>query len=249
MKFLSPMLVAAFFMIFISAPANAKQFANEYTQFELPPGWECMLEGSEWVCQSTNDARKKEAIIILVAKIRGPQDTEDQYLAYLKKSKSYKLPGGKAQVSEPKYAKIVDINNQKWVDSLHLASEVPGFFTRYLATTKEDLGMAVTFSVSKEHYSAYSNVFDRVIQSLRVFRQKQVNVQQYAKGQDDSLFDASVIGGDEGVGGPIVGSNQKKRRRSSSGNDNMIYIIIIAAVAGGGFFLMKKKGKKKKKKK
>ena len=56
----------------------AKSFTSQYCEFELPPGWECALEGTEWVCQSSNKDRKKEAIIILAAKIRGSQDSLDQ---------------------------------------------------------------------------------------------------------------------------------------------------------------------------
>ena len=43
--------------------AFATKFANQFTEFELPPQWQCTLEGAEWVCQSTNEAKKKDAII------------------------------------------------------------------------------------------------------------------------------------------------------------------------------------------
>ncbi|MBG09504.1 MAG: hypothetical protein CME68_12150, partial [Halobacteriovoraceae bacterium] len=56
---------------------EAKKFATKYCEFELPPGWECVLEGLEWVCQSSSKERKKEAIIILAAKLRGSQDSLD----------------------------------------------------------------------------------------------------------------------------------------------------------------------------
>src|SRR6478672_9385740 len=137
MKLLLALVVGAF----LSAPAFSKSFSSKYCQFELPSGWECALEGSEYVCQSENADRKKEAIIILAAKIRGEQDNLDEYMAYLKKTKEYNLPGGKKQVSEPRNTKMTRINDHQWVDALHLASEVPGFYTRYLATVKEDLGV------------------------------------------------------------------------------------------------------------
>src|SRR4051812_11534159 len=91
--------------------AFAKRFASKYCEFELPPQWECALEGSEYVCQSENADRKKEAIIILAAKIRGEQDSIDEYMAYLKKSKEYNLPGGKKQISEPKNTKLAMIGD------------------------------------------------------------------------------------------------------------------------------------------
>ncbi len=156
--------------------AFGKSFSNQFVQFELPSGWQCAIEGSEWVCQSENADRRKEAIIILAAKYRGPQDSLEEYQRYLKDVKAYQLPGGKSQISEPKYTKTKSINGQQWVDALHLASEGPGFYTRYLATVKEDLGVAVTFSVTKDLYSAYQGIFDNVVASLRVFRQKKQNL-------------------------------------------------------------------------
>src|SRR6476469_697758 len=95
--------------LLVATEAFAKRFASKYCEFELPPQLECALEGSEYVCQSENADRKKEAIIILAAKIRGEQDSIDEYMAYLKKSKEYNLPGGKKQISEPKNTKMTTI--------------------------------------------------------------------------------------------------------------------------------------------
>ena len=53
MKFLA-IQVCLFFM---TSSLWAKSFSNQYTEFELPPNWECVLEGSEYVCQSTNSDR------------------------------------------------------------------------------------------------------------------------------------------------------------------------------------------------
>lgn len=228
--------------VLISQSAMAKRFANQYTEFELPPGWQCAIEGSEWVCQSENADRKKEAIIILAAKIRGEQDSLDQYQAYLKKGKTYQLPGGKTQNSEAKYAKISNINSQQWVDALHLASEVPGFYTRYLATVKEDLGVAVTFSVTKDMYSAYQGIFDNIVASLRVFRQKKQNLAGLRMGnKDDANFDdTTFIPNNENF--DIGSAKKKKADGSGSGDGDLMIYGLVAAVAG---FVILKKLKKK----
>ena len=244
----------AFILITFSLSVSAKKFASQYCEFELPPGWECALEGTEWVCQSVNKARQKEAIIILAAKIRGDQDSLDQYQGYLKKTKTFKLPGGKTQVSEPKYADNKTINGHQWIDALHLASEVPGFYTRYLATVKADLGVAVTFSVSKDHYSSYQSLFDKVVASLRVFRQKGMASNYKLKKKDENLLDDTTFIPDTaqkfGIG------NQKKKKGGKGGGDNTMFLLIGLAVAAGVAFKViqdkKKKagaGKKKKKKK
>jgi hypothetical protein len=242
----------------LSTSVFAKRFTSQYTEFELPAGWECALEGTEWVCQSTNADRKKEAIIILAAKIRGGQDSLAAYQTYLKKTKTFTLPGGKTQVSESKYANIKQINGHRWVDALHLASEVPGFYTRYLATVKEDLGVAVTFSVAKDHYAAYQGIFDKIVATLRVFRQKNANVTKFAKKKDENLLDDTTFIPDSDNKFDI---SQRKKKKGGGGLGTtemaiggLILLGIIAVVA-----LKKKKkpaakakkssGKKKKKKK
>ena len=220
----------------------ARKFTSQYCEFELPPKWDCALEGTEWVCQSSNKDRKKEAIIILAAKIRGGQDTLPQYQAYLKKPKTFTLPGGRTQVSEAKYTKVSEVNEHRWVDSLHMASEVPGFYTRYMATTKEDLGVAVTFSVAKDHYDAYQSLFDSIILTLKVFRQKNIkNIILKPKGGKDDLINKPLIPGiDDGIG--ISGNGPKKKNSGGSGASDMLMFGALAAAAA--FVLMKLRKKK-----
>lgn len=227
--------------------AHAKKFASQYCEFELPPGWNCALEGTEWVCQSSNKARKKEAIIILAAKIRGEQDSLDQYQSYLKSTKTFKLPGGKTQVSEPKYTELKTINSHRWVDALHLASEVPGFYTRYLATVKEDLGVAVTLSVGKDLYGSYQGVFDKIVSTLRVFRQRAVATGDISlKKKDENLLDDTSFIPDSGEKYGI----QKKKRKTGgiAGLMKNPIIWVVLALGGVGFALARGKKKKIKKK-
>ncbi len=234
----------------LSSPTFARKFTSQYCEFELPSGWDCALEGTEWVCQSSNKDRKKEAIIILAAKIRGSQDSLAQYQAYLKKAKTFTLPGGKTQVSEAKYTKLNDVNDQKWVDSLHMASEVPGFYTRYMATVKEDLGIAVTFSVAKDHYSSYQELFESIISTLKVFRQKNVKPTDFKlAGNKGDLLDAVPIP-DSARAFDIGGDAMKRKQSGGSGEGDMIiYGLLAAAVVFGITRLKKKKGGKTTKKK
>lgn len=232
-------------LLFVSWASSswAKRFKNQYSEFELPSGWECALEGSEWVCQNTNKKRRKEAIIILAAKIRGEKDSLDQYQSYLKETKTFSLPGGKTQVSEPKYVKVKSINNQRWIDALHLASEVPGYYTRYLATVKEDLGVAITLTVSKEHYSEYQPIFDKIVDSIRVFRQRQVEVaavQGTRKKEENLLGDGALIP-DEDEKFDISAGGKAKRGTAKTGgeSDMLLYLILGAGVVG--FIIWKKR--------
>jgi hypothetical protein len=235
----------------LSFPLHAKRFASQYCEFELPSGWECALEGSEYVCQSENADRKKEAIIILAAKSRGEQDNLDEYMVYLKKSKDYNLPGGKKQTSEAKTVKLSRINDQQWVDALHLASEVPGFYTRYLATVKEDLGVAVTFSVSKDLYSTYQPMMDKLVSTLRVFRQKSKSAADLASlrsgnnAADPNFADATF--NPNAVTDLQVNKTKKRGPENSSDND-MLLIVAVVIIAGVALVILRgrKKGSKKK---
>ena len=148
----------------------AAKFTNQFIEFELPPQWSCNLEGAEWVCQSANEAKKKDAIIILAAKLKGDQDSIDQYTSYLKAAKVYTSVQGKSMKSEPKYTNNSNLNGQPWVDSLHLESEIPGFYTRYLATVKQDIGVLVTYTINKDKYQQYLQEFEGMVKTLKVFR-------------------------------------------------------------------------------
>lgn len=247
-------LLVSTLVVLFSSQAFTKSFSNGYTQFELPAGWECVIEGSEWVCQSENKDRRKEAIIILAAKKRGQQDTMANYQAYLKQAKTYQLPGAKTQKSEPKTVKVQNINGQQWVDALHLASEVPGFYTRYLATVKADIGVAITFSVTKSMYNAYKGIFDGVIASMRIFRQVQTNPTLAKRsGPTDEDFDGTTFAPQD----EDLNINQvavKKKKGGADDSSDLILFAIIGAVAAFALLKLKKgKGKtasaKKKKKK
>lgn len=236
-------LLLVMFSLVFANNLFAKTFTSQFAEFELPNGWDCALEGSEWVCQSENKDRKKEAIIILAAKYRGDQDSLDQYQAYLKAPKTFTLPGGKTQISEAKSVSARDINGQKWVDALHLASEVPGFYTRYLATVKDSLGIAVTFSVAKDHYESYQELFDKIIATLKVFDQKTANNDWKPKGQESDLVGEGTYIPDQGNQQDI--GMQKKGKGDSGGGETATLIGIIAAAAIA-FFLIKARKKKKK---
>lgn len=257
--------IATLGVLFFSFQASyAKTFTSQYCEFELPLGWKCALEGTEWVCQSDNEDRQKEAIIILAAKIRGDRDSLDEYQAYLKDTKTFVLPGGRTQVSEPKNVDTLTTNEgHTWVDALHLASEVPGFYTRYLATVKEDLGVAVTFSVAQDHYDEYQPIFDKIIESLKVFRKSSSSGNYELAERDEDL---NVEGLESGSFIPDAGrkydiSNQEERKGGGLGGDAGTSILLFILLAGGGFIVYKlrkkkvgkssekKKSKKKKKKK
>jgi hypothetical protein len=213
--------------------SQAKKFANQFVEFELPDKWDCQLDGTEWVCQSSDEQKKRDAIIVLAAKIRKPgMDELAVYKAHLEKAQQFQSLSGEPITSEPKYAKDLDIQGHPWVDALHLQSEIPDFYTRYLGTIKEDLGILITFSVRKDKYEEYGPYLETMVKSLRAFR------------LPGDPFPASTSTDTNVVAGPYP-QNPPRHPASSEGGDGLLGVLVLfLAGGGGGFFWWKKKQKR-----
>ncbi len=226
--FLLPLVAAS---SLVAAPAWADRFSNRFIEFELPPQWTCVLEQAEWVCQGTDEAKKREAIVILAAKLKGDNDSIEQFLNYLKQPKSYTSAAGKSIQSEPKYAQEKDLNGHVWVDSLHNDSEIPGFVTRYLATTKEDIAVLVTYSIVKNKYQDYLSDFETLVRTMKVFRQAGGlnSTGDSAAGGNSGMLTSGISEGTVFPNlGDLGGSSQKKA--GTSGVPEELPWIPIAAV-------------------
>ena len=207
---------------------NAAQFANQFVEFQLPANWQCSLEGAEWVCQNADGAKKREAIIILAAKLRGDQDSLEAYIDYLKKPKIWTSIDGRTVQSEARYARPSEINGHGWIDSLHLESEIPGFYTRYLATVKLDIGVLVTYSVQKDKYAEYRNDFENLVKTLKVFRKAGgLN----ANSGDTSLFQTTKIPSGVSAGNvfPNIQFGDDSENAPKKQDDTLFYLLVAAA--------------------
>ncbi len=215
--------------------AEAKTFANQFIEFQLPDKWECQLDGTEWVCQSTDEQKKRDAIIVLAAKIKKPgMDDLPVYKAHLEKPQQYQSLSGEAVTSEPKYVKDLDISGHPWIDSLHLQSEIPDFYTRYLATVEADLGILVTFSVRKDKYDEYGPDIDAMVKSMRAFR-KPGALNEGAGGAevnpDQAIFDSA-------------GGKTKKTAEGGDDSGGIAILLLLIESGAGGYVDWKKKQKK-----
>jgi hypothetical protein len=218
--------------------AHAKLFRNAYVSFELPNRWECHLEGTEWVCSSQLKDSSREAIIILTAKEVGPSDTLEAYEAHLKTPRVIPGQKGKPNKSQVKHVKRSQIAGHVWIDSMHLGSEIPSYYTRYLATVKERLAILVTFSAHQRHYSKYSQDFFKAIQSLNVIASK-------------SLFDVTknaptvpggeIIGPPGGVGIDMDPGTELPPEPTGGGGGLKIIGLALLIAAIGGYLLLKKR--------
>ncbi len=188
---------------------QAKVFRNSYVSFKLPDKWDCYLENTAWICryaiskkclgkgsnsQSCQDQRKKtrEAIIILAAKEKGPKDSFKEYYNHLKTPRPIVTKEGKRSKSKIIHAKAINIEKQRWVDGMHLGSEIPHYYTRYVATLKGNIAVLVTFSAHKLYYTKYSAEFFNAIKSLRVLATKAEMVRKPELGSGKGTLGANI---------------------------------------------------------
>lgn len=228
--------------LLVSPIAQAGLFRNAYISFQLPPNWNCQLEGTEWVCISQYSQKSKEAIIILTAKEVGPTDTFQAYMTHLKTPRTIPGPDGKPVQSKVYQITNRQIANHQWVDGMHLGSEVSSYYTRYLATIKERIAILVTFSAHKTHYTKYSKDFLNAIQSLRVVASKDLLENRAAK---------DVRNANETIGAPIqdimegsLGPESFPEEDSSLfSDDTLTYLgLLLIAAALGVYFYLKSGG-------
>ena len=227
-------------------PAHAKVFRNAYVSFELGDAWNCELSGTEWVCRNVNNAQtSKEAVIILTAKEVGPADSLQAYEAHIKTPRMIANRQGKPQQSTIYKVQQRNIANHPWVDGMHLGSEIPNYYTRYLATVKDRIAVLVTFSAHKLHYTKYVNDFFRAIESLRIVAAQQGNMQAgggaVTPGADTLGPSSNVDVTPTDMGSD--GFEEDAGRRSSSPSKGDIVLGLALVIGAVGAYLMFKKKK------
>lgn len=166
-------LFALLLVSFFTFNAQSRTFKNAYISFEMQDNWKCGLEQTEWVCRADDPQEGKEAVIILTAKEKGPTDSFPQYEAHMNSPINTVTRGGVSLVSTVKYkALTTNINGLPWLDGLHADSEVQNYFTRYMATIKDQVAILVTFNAHNKLYAKHSANFNKTIQSLKVIATK-----------------------------------------------------------------------------
>ncbi len=246
-----PPIYSLFFVavcgLILSLPCEAKRFRNSYISFELPPNWECQLEGTEWVCihQYTAKSNKpNEAIIILTAKEVGPSDSFAAYKAHLETPRSLPVKSGPPQPSKVIHVRERKISNQPWIDGMHLGSEIGTYYTRYLATLKERIAILITFSAHKEAYTKYTNDFLKAIDSLTVVASKELLA---SRRQMDVRRGQETIGAPIGQNIPLFDGDSSlppEPKPPSKTLDLLLLILVIGAV--GIFVWLRRKRPKAK---
>jgi hypothetical protein len=237
--------------LLISPVAVATTFRNSYVSFDLPDRWNCILEQTEYVCRAqTAGQESKEAVIILTAKEAGPADNLAAYEAHLKTPKSIpSLTGVPTQSQVVKVPVIRNIHEHPWVDGFQLGSEIPNYYSRYMATLKDRIGILVTFSAHKKYYTKYANDFFKAIESLRVLVTAQsLNSGQSGLGGSGGLGSAINLPNDSGGLGDEIAPEEGSGGSGSGLKKSMLLLGLVVA-ALGLYFFFKSKSKDKPKRK
>lgn len=235
----SPLASLLLFFAICPTQVEAKVFRNAYIAFEMPDDWNCTLEQTEWVCRSGKEPDIKEAIIILTAKEVGPTDSFPLYESHLNNPISAPAANQATQSKLIYKAKYVQVNNQKWLDGLHNSSEVPNYFTRYLATIKGRIAVLVTFSAHQRFYSKYSTMFHNAIMSMNIIASSNLA----SRPETGPLRPGSDTLG-QGIS-QAMPAEMWQEAPSQKGGSGMTMILGLLLVVGSivGYVIYKKKNK------
>jgi hypothetical protein len=171
MKKLNVSLIIA---VLFSFSAAAKTFSNTYISFEIPDDWNCVLEGPSWVCTPKLARDAKEVIIVVNAKVAGPEDNPENFKSYLAKPRNITSKSGTPITSKVYSVEERTIGGQTWIRAQHISSEVPDFYTLYMVTIRNQLAILATFSVDKNKALDYNKTFDAAVRSMKIVANREL---------------------------------------------------------------------------
>lgn len=238
------------FLLF-SLNVDAKSFSTSFIQFDIPDNWNCTLKSTAWVCRHSispqceketstpnckNQIKKsREAIIVFAAKEASPIDTLEAYESNLREPRKIKLKGSKSESqSQLIHAKSVNIHQQPWVDGMHLSSELPYYYTRYLATIKGKVAILVTFSAHKLYYTNHSNDFFKSIKSLNI---KSGSIEKVDKKELGNKVLSRPIDIPDDL---FAGMEESAITESKSSDSNFLFVGAILLAAVGVYIWLKR---------
>lgn len=229
-----------------SISVNAKTFKNSYLTFELPDSWSCQQEGTEWICSPVDSVVARDALIILSAKEAGPEDSFASYQSYLSQPRLLQNSKNIPKPSKVIHSKTRNINEQQWIEGLHLNSEIEGFYTLYLATVKQGLAVLVSLSAEKNKASQFNSAFSSAVKSIRLTTSNELlsalDERKSQSPQEPVGIPAQIQdlhGGDNGTGL----QNSLVKKEILWGVMGILFIVVL--YLGITTFLPKKKRRKK----
>ncbi|MDX8457274.1 hypothetical protein [Mesorhizobium humile] len=137
-----------FFLAISIGAAFGEDFKNSYIRFSLPTGWSCETEGTAFVCNPPHlNGQPVSAIMIITAKIAGPDDNVTAYFKHLEATAAAIGPNAMKQAPT-----LTKINGMTWVDCTIEGSEIKNYETRYLAVSANGLAILYTLSAQKDYF-------------------------------------------------------------------------------------------------
>ena len=231
-------------------PVQARDFQTSYIGFQLPPQWDCQLRKTAWVCRhkistpcrknpkkkacQTQIRKSKEAVIIFSAKEVSDVDRVQTYFENLKNPRKFKRDTSTTSQSQVIHIKNVQIQKHKWVDGMHLGSEIPHYYTRYLTTIKGNIAILVTFSAHKRFYTKYSNQFFSGIKSLKIKASEVAKVKKEELGNKTLSFPMDIP--DE-----LVSQESNTQQAQEQDPSSLFFILSLITAALGVFIWTRKK--------
>lgn len=156
--------------ITLSGGLNAKPFANNFIEMNVPDSWSCSpYAGDDWTCQPMDPDKVKDVIIIMSFANQGSADSLEAFYNYMSGSLKITDPLSRKQhPSKPINLQYKDIMGQSWVDSQHLSTFLPNYLTRYLTTIKDGRVILTSITVEKSKYSLYMSELYKTVESMKI---------------------------------------------------------------------------------
>ena len=145
---------------------------------------------------------------------------------------------GNLYKSEVKFVRIRDVKEQKWVDSLTFGSEIPGFYSRYMASIKGKVAGLVTYSIAESVYAKWAPILDKMLESLEIFYDPKAFNDAMSAGPSSLLGQARPMNAGRFEPALEDGSGEKK-----AGEEFDYNIVIGGILAAGaiGYLIWKKR--------
>lgn len=224
----------------IRATAEGNHFASDFLEFDLPKNWTCAEKNQTFECAEDSPDKKRRALIVIAAKIKNDRENLDNFKKRLSAPKSYKTPVTQKIVqSKIEYVKNIDIHAHPWVDALHLNSEINGYYTRYLATLKDDMAVLVTFSVAEKNYVQFIPALTKAVESLSVRNPNKIPAPAVAQKtpETSATLDPSLVPSTSPTALLPVEESDTPRRKPASTNaltrDEITFLVLV----GGALLL------------
>lgn len=229
-------------MIAFSGIANAKQFKTQFFSLDLPPNWDCTKEELDWVCQPDNLHERSEVFMVIVTKaVDTTDDSIEKYQELLNQPRMMRDLLGNPYKSEVRYTRINKVRDRDWVDSLQFGSEIPGFYTRYLASIADKVAGLITYAIGESSYAKWSPVMERMVGTIELKFDPQAFEQlSQSSGSLLSTRGSSFSGRVAPVDDP---ANMNKPENSEDSGSTMMLVALVVFLAAG-FWFYKKKQKK-----